>query len=308
MTNANPFAMNLRCPGSIVALVILAILAINHPGQVLAAEKIWIEPKPLPANQSDWFPGGIETMVANVVQFDAQTMTAQIDGDDSQFSISANRVIWMEPQNRPSPESEAIQLFTSGQYSQALDKLPEVLQMRPPVWRQQWITMMSSLAASRCDRNKLALELVSQLDRRSLPPLVIGWLPIQWENQPPNLNAIEAGHARLSDSSPLVQLVASSWLVSSKYRSEALATLKSLQTSDRPEVRLLSEVLQWRGATPPQVTQLSTKWLRQVDRMPMVLQVGPTKTLINKLESAGLRDQAEPLRWSQELTPIIPRL
>ena len=167
--------------------------------------------------------------------------------------------------------------------------------------------MVAATAAFRCDRSKICLELVAQLDRRSLPPMVIAWLPMPWSNGKPNSNAVAAGTARLNDPSPLVQLVAASWLVSTSQRSEAVGALDSLKRNERPEVRAFAETLHWRTATPPQVTELSNLWQQQVDRMPMVWQAGPTKTLIDKLRSAGLSDRAKPLLWSQELTPIHPQ-
>ena len=48
---------------------------------------------------------------------------------------------------------------------ESLTKLPDVLKERPPVWRQQWITMLASVAAWKSGRSKICLELVSQLDR-----------------------------------------------------------------------------------------------------------------------------------------------
>lgn len=48
-------------------------------------------------------------------------------------------------------------------------------------------------------------------------------------------------------------------------------------------------------------------WQSKVDALPMVLQIGPMGTLIEKLRSAGQSDAAERLQWSLDLTPIHPR-
>jgi hypothetical protein len=306
MTQNNMARQNLIDSRYLSLVLLIVVVQICLRPRILVAERIWIEPKPATANQSDWYPKAIESIVADVVRFNANQLTVIIRGDDSETSLPAVRVIWIEPQQRSPVEVEFIRQFNDGQYSESLEMLPKVLETRPPIWRQQRITMMAAVAALRCDRCKIALELVSQLDRRSLPPVVIAWLPIQWTNRRTNSGAVAAATARLDDSSPLVQLVAASLLLSSSNRSAAVASLKSLERSQRPEVRALSAVLQWRTATPPQVVELANVWQDRVDRMPMVWQTGPTKTLTDKLQSAGLGDRAKPLQWSGQLTPIHP--
>ncbi len=271
-----------------------------------AEDRIWIEPIRPTSNDSDWYPGSIETVSGKVLQYDQQQLRWIASGEDSPTTIPAKRVIWIEPHPRAEKEVEAIKCFAEGQYADALEKLPEILQQRPPVWQQQWITMMAAVAASRCGRGKISLELVSQLDRRPLPPIVIAWLPIDWQNQQPNVDAVSQANARLQDPSPLVQLVAASWLLSSPDRSQALAVLDALTANQRSEVRMLAAVLRWRAATPPRVIEEAKSWQATVERLPLVWQVGPTKTLIDKLRSAGLTDEAAHWQWSLDLTPIHP--
>lgn len=281
-------------------------LLISLPIPAFAAEQIWIEPNPRAANQSDWYPKPIESIVADVVRFNATDLIVVRAGDDTESSIPAERVIWIEPQQRKAAEQKMVALFNDGQYGECLESLPEVLETRPPIWRQQAITMMAAVAASRCDRHAVALELVAQLDRRSLPPMVSARLPIQWANRRSAANAVTAANERLNDSSPLVRLVAVSWLLSSPRRSQAINELTTLQRSERADVQAMVGVLRWRTATPPQVSQSASRWQKTIDQLPMVWQTGPTTTLIDKLESAGLSDLAKPLRWSQQLTPIQP--
>ena len=70
-------------------------------------------------------------------------------------------------------EASALETFAEGDYSASLLKLPDILAAKPPVWRQQWITMIAAVAAWKSGRSELSLELVSQLDRRPLPPIAI---------------------------------------------------------------------------------------------------------------------------------------
>ena len=169
----------------------------------------------------------------------------------SQTIVAASRVLWIEPETVSALESEMIALFAAEKHAEALARLPAVLQQRPPVWRQQWITMLAAVAAWKSGRSKIALELVSQLDRRPLPPIAIAWLPIAWQNGVQPADAVAIAKARISDPSPAVQLVAASWLLSSPDRSQASTVLQRLQTEPRVEISRLAEILQWRTATPP---------------------------------------------------------
>jgi hypothetical protein len=289
------------------AIVLLLVWSLPCFAQrVHAQDRIWIEPRRPSPSESDWYPKAIETINAKIIQLDDKQLRYVIDGRDDERECSSKRLIWMEPMARSAVERQAIDLFHDGQYSMALEKLPQVLEQRPPVWYQQWFTMMAAVAASRSGRSKIALELIAQLDRRPLPPLVVAWLPIEWQNHKATPDAVTQAVARLKDPSALVQLTAASWLISSPQRSEALAALASLQSSERMEIRALAEVLRWRTATPPIVKESAQGWQQNVDRLPMVWQTGPTRTLIEKFKSTGLSDHAKRMQWSLDLTPIHP--
>lgn len=287
-------------------LIMLAMSWVGSIDRVLAEDRIRIQPQQPTPSESDWYPGIVQAVVAQIKQFDDRQLRFVESGSDAETTISADRVIWIEPEQRSDVESVAVGLFKTGEYAQSLQKLPEILQQRPPIWHQQWLTMMASVAAARCGRCNVSLELVSQLDRRPLPPLVLAWLPIQWQNGKPTADAEAQAIRRLDDSSPLVQLVTASWLLSTKHRSQSIAVLNVLKESERTEIRSLAEVLSWRTATPPEVIQSARRWQQHVDALPMVWQSGPTQTLIDKFQSAGLSDQADRLKWSLELTPIHP--
>lgn len=277
------------------------------------SDEVWIEP-PRPtspqrdpaAPQVDWYPRAIESITGQVMQFDAEQLTIQIEGEDRQRMIPATAVLWVRPDPLSELERESMHLFAEGQYSASLQKLPELLGTKPPVWRQQWISMTAAVAAWKSNRSDIALELVAQLDRRPLPPMVIAWLPIAWTNRSHPDAVLQAAADRLADPSPVVRLVAASWLLSSPRRPEAIATLKQLESVPRKEIARFARVLSWRTATPPEVIASSGDWLKAVDSLPMVWQTGPLTLLVDKLRSANQLEAANRLRWSLELTPIQP--
>lgn len=302
--NASPTHRRVNSVFTCSRCVLVLVLCVVWSAPVAnAQDRIWIEPKRT-SNQCDWYPASIQVTEANVLHFDSNQLRCMIPGDNDQQVYSSSQIIWVEPVNRSKIQRQAIQQFNAGQYAETIQLLPEILQERPPLWHQQWLTMMTAVAAFRSGQNNVALELVAELDRHSLPPLVVAWLPIQWQNQRMKPDVVGHAAGRMNDSSELVQLTAASWLLSSPRRNDALAVLDTLRVSKRMEVREFAEILHWRVAIPPTVKQQSVRWQQKIDHLPMVLQTGPTLTLIDKLNSAGLADRATPLQWSLKLTPI----
>lgn len=273
---------------------------------LIAADRIWLQPQRPTSTESDWYPRAIEVREGQVIVFDAKQLKILCTGDEAETVIASARVIWIEPDPVSDLEREAAELFEQGEHAASLLKLPEILKQRPPVWRQQKITMFAAVNAWLSGRASIALELVGQLDRRPLPLAVIAWLPVAWENGAQSAETCGAAKQRLEDPSAAVRLVAASWLLSSPDRNQAIDVLKALQQDTRVEISRLAEVLLWRTTPPPQVGDAAVQWQQRLDALPMVLQPGPTKTIIDKLNSAGLSERAEPLQWSLELVPIRP--
>jgi len=270
------------------------------------ADQFWIEPQRANSTQSDWYARGIERRTGSVVRFDSDRFQYQPSGSDDEVLIASARVIWIDPQPITESEREAMRYLADGDYSASLQKLPEILRAKPPVWRQQWITMTAAVAAWKSGRPDISLELVSQLDQRPLPPIAIAWLPIAWTNRPQDANVIRAATSRLADASPAARLVSASWLLSSPKRSDAMLALKQLEAQDRKGIAKLARILSWRAATPPEVLQSHKQWESAIDSLPMVWQTGPLTLLVDKLQAANQNEAANRLRWSLELTPIQP--
>ena len=78
--------------------------------------------------------------------------------------------------------------------------------------------------------------------------------------------------------------------------------MKDSETSN--EISQLARILSWRVTPPPQVAALRTEWEKQIDALPMAIQTGPTRLLMNKLQTSGQAEEAKRLKLSLELTPI----
>ncbi len=288
----------------------------------------WIAPAPSPdaEGQTDathWFAPGILTRTGRIVQLTDRRFEYQpaatpdpVQADAAQADtgrppadtvvVSAGRVLWARPLAIGDSEKEAVDAFLDEQYDAALRKFVEAIEPRPPVWHQQWLSMAAAQAAGRASRGSIAIELVRQLDRRPLPPMVLGWLPLTWAGRDGLRINQDDAKAASDDPSPLVRLVAASALLRSD-RTTAVATLRTLAgLSDRPHVATLAAMQQLRTATPIRIREDHEKLLARIESLPMALQTGPLVMLADKLSAAGAAPQARRLELSLSVVPIGP--
>ena len=306
-----------------VTILVLLTMLLNAGSSGTAQEarsaerhrcRVWIAPPSKASRLAGWYPPAIQVVSGNLVQFDCEGLRIQNQGDTSESAFSSSRVLWIEL-NVPNEASQTlIEHYVSGRFSEALVALPPALESRPPVWRQQLLTMIAANAGCRSQREKISLNLISQLDRRPLPAIVLGWAPIAWTGYPfgssrrsANVAWVDPALTHLTGESPLASLVAASWLLSSSERPQAITQLKHLiKKKDRPSIAALAYCVLWTVATPPQVKSNRTKWLGQLEQLPMPLQMGPMLALERKLRAAGDHQVSEFLQSSINLTPISP--
>lgn len=196
--------------------------------------------------------------------------------------------------------------FWEGRYADAIPALLDAVGTRPPVWHQQWLSMVAAQAAWRSGRGDVALELILQLDRIPVTPLALAWLPIRWHGEEQDRAARDAASDALASPSPAVRLVAASWLLEIR-RGSSVQMLRSLSRDDSsPAVAALAGHAVRRSATPAEVSASGRRWRDEVRDLPLVWQVGPTKMLIERFEAAEMRPEADRLRRLLELVPPHP--
>ena len=291
------------CQAMLMLCVTVLLITID---ELRAADRIWLEPAPRTVAEGDWFPRNIEVLSGRVVALDAEQFRVVRDGQAAETVTSAARVLWIEPDQVSDLETEMINRFKQGDYAESLSGLPDALKNRPAVWRQQWLTMLSANSAWKVGRPTIALELVGQLDRRPLPAMVLAWLPIAWENGAQPAAVVQSAKQRVQDSSAAVRLVAASWLLSSADRNQGLQIINELvkDPGTSKAISQLAKVLSWRVTPPPQVGSLRTNWEKQIDALPLAVQTGPTRLLMDKLRASGRAEEAKRLQLSLELTPV----
>ncbi|QDT13769.1 hypothetical protein [Planctomycetes bacterium K23_9] len=273
-----------------------------------AEDRVWISPPPTTAASSRWFARPIKQLSGKIAQLDDRQLRIKVADAPDDTLIAAHRVLWIESDDLPAEAQKAYGLYNAGKFDQALRPFLDSLAEHPPVWRQQWLSMMAADAAWRAKRPTIALELVSQLDARPLPPIVLSWLPINWDNSVNDRTNETAALDKISAPSAAVRLVAASWLIQSRQRRQAVETLQKLALDNqRPIIARLAEVVSWRATLPPQVAGNVANWEQKVNALPLVLQTGPLQSLVHKYQAAGLKDEAKKLRLLLELTPVVPK-
>lgn len=293
---------------NILAIFFPIIVLFSGALNVGFASTIWLAPSTSENRGSNWYPAAIQKQQGQVVQFDRDAIVITDPKTSRSRRLASSRVLWIEADDQTDREKNIRSFFEEGRDTDVLSGLSDVLNERPPVWRQQWLTMVAAVSAWRTKRGKVALELISQLDQRPLPLMILAWLPIAWTNQITAEPLVADALARLSDPSPIVQLIASSWLLSSVHRNIASEKIKELITSERTEVAQLASALLWRVATPEQVKKSAEDWRDEIDRMPLMLQGGPLVLLKSKLQSSGETTAAEHLQWSIDVAPLMTQL
>lgn len=274
------------------------------------ADQIWVEPlrSSKPQSFSPWYPAPIMHRAVRIIEFGPTTIRFVDWGSNrgAEQQLAASRVLWLERGVASDHESRGLQLFAEKKYAESLPVLVDAIGTRPPVWHQQWLSMVAAQAAWRSGRSELALELISQVDLRPLPPLVLAWLPIQWDSAPTPRDAINAASARLTNPSAAVRLVAASWLLETR-RGQASQVLRLLESDEsRSDIARLARMVTRRTASPPEVAELADRWLEELRSLPLVFQVGPTVMLMHKFQASGKHDRSRRLRLSLELTPPHP--
>ncbi|MEM9645103.1 MAG: hypothetical protein AAF989_08910 [Planctomycetota bacterium] len=289
-----------------------------------------------------WLPPAIRSRTGLVTQYDAKRLTLEsrvsnlkpsqsgaegtsssVDrsqgsdaGPKEEIVVSAASCVWVWPEKLTSTERAALANFVTRKYTEARRGAVSAVEMRPQPWFQQWLSMLAALAAARSGRGSIALELVRQLDRRPLPPMTLGWLPMVWDAQTWSSSSGQAlsrhwlseqeARDALSDPSPLVRLVASTELLHAR-NAEASQVLEKLSSErKRPLVAGLAGVMTIQTATPNDVRSNWQAWLKRIEALPLTLQTGPLLMLARKMKDAGLDSESQRIRWSVTLAPIAP--
>lgn len=263
------------------------------------------------SKQARWYPRPITTLTGTVVSLDDNQLVFQVAGQPIADRYAASRVIDIQWPSASADQQLGMEQFRDGQFGESLTTLISAVSSKtngkpPPVWRQQWLSMLAAQAAWRSGRIEIALELVQQLDARPMPPMVWALLPIDWTG-PVTMNedGFQIAAKRASSKSLATKLVAASYLLRSpKYRSAAATAIERLAQSNGPApLKSLAAQLRWRSKTPLQWQRDWRQWEDEIDTLPITLQTAPMCCLAQVAQRAGLADVAKRWRLTLEMVP-----
>ncbi|PAY20435.1 hypothetical protein CKO51_06255 [Rhodopirellula sp. SM50] len=265
------------------------------------------------SNSSErWYPRPLSTLGGTIQTYDAEQLAIVLDGQSVVTRVSSPRVVAVELTRVPADQAAALELFHQGDFGAALPALVRSISdhdasSRPPVWRQQWLSMMAAQAAMRAGRGDIALELVSQLDARPLPTTTLAILPIDWTGAIGGDDPIvQIAAGRAASDSLAVKLVVASWLLRSpKYRGAAEAAVMRLAVQgERKTIALLAKQLTYRTLPPPAIDANLIRIESEIEALPMALQTGPMISILNLVRQSGRKDAAK--RWKLTLELAAP--
>lgn len=280
--------------------MLVALLAIP----VNAQHRIQLEPsKPTSdsADRATWFPKPLQTYSGTIDQIDERQISILVSGQSVPERFAIERLIHAELTSVPESQKTAIDAFKEKRFTESLTGLIECVSQpdpdqRPPVWRQQWLSMLASQAAMRSGRGEIALELVKQLDARPMPSFVMGLLPVDW-NGSTDPNLFDSATKMAASESLAVKLVAASWLLRSpKYRPAAEVALARLaKQNEHPAVAMIASQLLWQSKSPTEIRDEWSNWKSQWEKLPMALQAGPLISMLVTAKRLGMSDEAKEL-------------
>lgn len=286
---------------------VVAMTVVRCEGEDVRVDTVWLEPLKTSANADSWFPGSITQHKGIIKSLDHLALRMIVDESPTETTFAAHRVLWIEFGKVSEKESSLTTLFREQKRPESLLLLRDVLREPLPRWRKKWRMIQAANSMWNVTGDSSAFQMMSAIGSEPLPPLILASLPVAWTRSNSERTELNVGQFEANVKTPEQRLVFLSWRLRALGRDRAIAAIEML-TNDktRPYVGKLADTLRWRLANPNEVRENAKLWEAKIDALPMVLQVGPTLMLIEKLEAAGLAEDAKRLRLSLQLTPPFP--
>lgn len=274
---------------------------------IAAADTLSVAPPPIKQDSppGPWNARTIETIRGRIVTWDRERCEIEM-ADGQRQTVASYRVVVAIPDDVHPDQQIWINAWRDQQDTDMIRTLTAAVKTRPPVWRQQWMTAVTTGACFRTKRDSIAYDLIGQLDARPLPPMVVSAIAIDWTSQRADATGAEMARQQLNHDSPLVRLVAASRLIAGNHRTEAIDAMKSLATMrDRPSIMVIARLFVAASVNPNELSRRAEELRMQVDRLPIALQDGPRQMLIERFERSGLNDAAREMRLLWQHAPSL---
>ncbi len=276
-------------------VVTLLLLALLSPLPLPAAEVDRIAYLPVSSDrqQDTWLAQPLLKLSGAIESFDAQQLEITVSGETQPTRIRTERIVWVQPGWDDEDARTGVEAYQAGDWPQAIARMLAALKKRPPVWRQEWLSVKLANAAMEAGRYPAAFELIAQLDRKPLPLPMVGQLPITWSGRTSDAGLIAAAKAKLNAAEPLARLAAASVLLTTAEAPTAQRVLEALAgDAGRPLVAKLADAQLWRMATPVETARSAERWQEKADGLPPATFTGPLAVIADRLQAAGESERA----------------
>ena len=210
-----------------------------------------------------------------------------------------------EPSKLPSAQLQAIDVvwgteaaaaahaaFLSEDFSTAINLAKTAIaEGKIPRWQQKILASEITDSLVRLGQISNACRVFISLCKESPAPMLYVSAPLNWTSERGNTQLIQQAQEWIKpERAPIEQLIGASWLLNSGEAQSAQAILEQLSRSRKSPVTQLATAQLWRSVLPNQVAEQYAEWSAIRDRMLMPLQLGPTRTIADRLERTGKKD------------------
>jgi hypothetical protein len=184
--------------------------------------------------------------------------------------------------------------FARGEFAAAIENAKQsIAEGKMPRWQQKILAAEITDSLIHLGQTTSACRVFISLCKESPAPMLYASAPLYWNSQRLDSQSIQQAQEWMrSDRAPIEQLIGASWLLNSHDATSARSTLDQLQRSKSAVIAQLATAQSWRLELPNQVAERYSEWSAYRDRLLLPLQVGPTATIADKLERAGLKEKA----------------
>lgn len=280
---------------TVASLLVATLLAVLSPLHLPAAEVDRVAYLPVTSDrqQDTWLAQPLLKLSGAIESFDAQQLEITVSGETQPTRIRTERIVWVQPGWDDEDARAGVEAYQAGDWPQAIARMLAALKKRPPVWRQEWLSVKLANAAFEAGRYPAAFELIAQLDRGALPVPMVGQLPIVWSGRTTDAGLTAAAQAKLNAAEPLARLAAASVLLTTTEAPAAQRVLEALAADvERPLVAKLADAQLWRKATPVETARSAPRWQEKTNALPPAMITGPMAAIAERLQAAGEAERA----------------
>lgn len=289
-----PFPPSVRgctAPKAVMLVVALAVCAfpasMTHAQRASRAEQSMLENVTLRVLNTETTRGYVE-YTGTILKYD-RVGVEFFSTDKQKTTIPPERILSLRYPRTPAEElAEMLQI--KGQHAEALKGFLNVrrTEHRPlaSLFLQEKIIQCCRVMGNHRDAIDQFLNMSGRAAKMSMqmPDQMFSCIPLAWKSSMAD-SVIVAKMSEIdkSDRTPVSQLIAAGYMLSTARRNEGIGILKTLAKNKDPRIATLAEMLLWRTVQRKDVTlKTLATWERTLEKVPLSMRGGPSYILAEK--------------------------